>query len=142
MEEILPKSLHQVVAFFAELPDTRTRLSTLIEWGKNLSGLSKNEKHKGHQVIGCQSKVYLCCDVFEDKLYFRGDADALLIKGLVSLLIEGINGLTAHEILELSPDFILKTGIKQSLIPSRVNGFRNIFLRIQEEAQKHIEKTS
>lgn len=141
-EESLPKSLESVIQFFGSLPDTRKRLSTLLEWGKNLSGLPAHEKHDGHQIVGCQAKVYLCCDVFENKLYFRGDADAVLVKGLLALLIEGINGLTPKELLALSPEILQKTGIKQSLIPSRANGFQNIFLRMQEEAKKYVDSST
>jgi cysteine desulfuration protein SufE len=65
---------------------------------------------------------------------YRADSDAQITKGLVALLVQGMNGLTPEQILDLSPDFIKDTGLDVSLTPSRANGFYNIFKKMQQIA--------
>jgi cysteine desulfuration protein SufE len=65
---------------------------------------------------------------------YRADSDAQITKGLVALLVQGMNGLTPEQILNLSPDFIKDTGLDVSLTPSRANGFYNIFKKMQQIA--------
>ena len=68
------------------------------------------------------------------KVSFQGDSDAQITKGLVGLLVEGLNGLTPTEIMQLTPHFIQQTGLDVSLTPSRANGFYNIFQMMQKRA--------
>lgn len=135
----IPDSLQEVVSVFAELTDTRSRLAKLIEWGNALPGLSGDEKVEEHKVPGCLSVVHIRVDCVDGLLQYQGDSDTILVKGLVALLVKGLSGLSPEEVLNLSPDFIRATGIKQSLVPSRANGFRNIFLRMQELAKEALE---
>ncbi len=67
-------------------------------------------------------------------MIYRADSDAQITKGLVALLVQGMNGLTPEQILNLSPDFIKDTGLDVSLTPSRANGFYNIFKKMQQIA--------
>jgi cysteine desulfuration protein SufE len=76
----------------------------------------------------------------EGQVWYRGDADAQLVKGLVALLIQGLNGLTPEAIAELTPDFIEATGLQVSLTPSRANGFYNIFRLMQQKAIAELAK--
>ena len=86
---------------------------------------SKTEENK---VKGCVSQVYITAEMQDDKVWYQGDSDAQLVKGLVAFLIEGLNGLTPEEILKVTPDFIEETGLKVSLTPSRAKRFLQYFL--------------
>jgi cysteine desulfuration protein SufE len=70
----------------------------------------------------------------DGKVWFQGDSDSQIAKGLVGVLVEGLSGLTPEEVLQLTPDFIQDTGLHVSLTPSRSNGFYNIFKTIQNQA--------
>jgi cysteine desulfuration protein SufE len=87
-----------------------------------------------NKVHGCVSQVYITAAIKEGKVWYQGDSDAQLVKGLVALLIEGLNGLPPQEILQVTPNFIEETGLKMSLTPSRANGFYNIFQMMQKKA--------
>ncbi len=132
---LLVESLEEVVSAFAELPDTRSRLAKLIAWGKELPAMPEADKQDEFRVPGCLSTVYIQVELHDGLLLFRGDSDTLLVKGLVALLVKGLSYLTPKQVVELSPEFIFDTGIKQSLVPGRANGFRNIFLKMQELAK-------
>lgn len=135
----LPASLQDVVQAYAELPDTRSRLAQLIAWGKALPAMPDESKTDERKVPGCLASVYLSATLEDDCVVYQGDSDTLMVKGLVALLIRGLNGLTPEQILAISPDFIVETGLKQSLIPSRANGFFNIFVMMQTLARQWAE---
>ncbi len=84
--------------------------------------------------MGCVSQVYITARLEDGKVAFQGDSDAQITKGLVALLIEGLNGSAPLEIQQLTPDFIKITGFDISLTPSRSNGFYNIFQFMQRKA--------
>ena len=92
------------------------------------------DKVPENKVPGCVSQVYITATVNDGKVVFQGDSDSQLTKGIVGLLIEGLNGLTPTEIVQLTPDFIQETGLNVSLTPSRANGFYNIFKTMQKKA--------
>ena len=67
-------------------------------------------------------------------MHWQGDSDALITKGLLAFLIEGLNGLTPRQVREIDPGFIEATGLQASLTPSRANGFLNILRMMQTQA--------
>ncbi|MGL5836255.1 MAG: SufE family protein, partial [Waterburya sp.] len=83
---------------------------------------------------GCVSQVYITANLENGKVYYQGDSDAQLVKGLVAFLIEGLSELPPEEIIKVEPDFIEDTGLKVSLTPSRANGFFNIFQMMKQKA--------
>jgi cysteine desulfuration protein SufE len=96
--------------------------------------MSEEAKTPENKVNGCVSQVYITANLENGKVWYQGDSDAQLVKGLVALLIEGLNGLTPQEIIEVTPNFIEDTGLKVSLTPSRANGFYNIFQTMKKKA--------
>ena len=85
-------------------------------------------------VQGCVSQVWVVPDVRDGKIYWRADSDAQLTKGLAALLVKGLSGCAPEEIVNVEADFIEMLGLKQSLTPSRNNGFLNMFRLMQARA--------
>ena len=130
----LPPNLNRIVERFKRHSDPKLRYQQLLVYAKKLKPLPENSKIPENKVKGCVSQVYITANLEEGKVCYHGDSDAQLVKGLVALLIEGLNGLTPEEILQVSPDFIEQTGLNVSLTPSRANGFYNIFQMMKQKA--------
>ncbi|MDY6937109.1 MAG: SufE family protein [Cyanobacteriota bacterium] len=130
----LPPTLDKMVQRFKRASEPKRRYEQLLHLAKRLTDFPEEEKIPENKVPGCVSQVYIIAKLDDEKVEFQGDSDAQLTKGLVAFLIEGLNGLTAAEILELAPDFIQETGLSQSLTPSRANGFYNIFNTMKKKA--------
>jgi cysteine desulfuration protein SufE len=130
----LPDSLAQIVERFKRHTNPKKRYEQLLWYAKRLKEMPDADKTPENKVPGCVSQVFLTANLEDGKVWYQGDSDAQLVKGLVELLIEGLNGLTPDEILEISPDFIQETGLNVSLTPSRANGFYNIFQTMKKKA--------
>jgi cysteine desulfuration protein SufE len=130
----LPDSLAQIVERFKRHTNPKKRYEQLLWYAKRLKEMPDVDKTPENKVSGCVSQVFLTANLEDGKVWYQGDSDAQLVKGLVELLIEGLNGLTPDEILEISPDFIQETGLNVSLTPSRANGFYNIFQTMKKKA--------
>lgn len=138
----LPDSLAKIVQRFARQTDAKLRYEQLLWYAKKLPEFPATAKLPENKVPGCVSQVFITSEMQGGKVYFQGDSDSQLVKGLVGLLVTGLNGLTPTEILELSPDFIKDTGLNVSLTPSRANGFYNIFQTMQKQAFSYQSLTS
>jgi cysteine desulfuration protein SufE len=129
-----PPALDKIVSRFARIQDPKRRYEQLLWYAKNLEGLPEDDKVPDNKVQGCVSQVYITAKLDDGQVYYQGDSDAQITKGLVALLIEGLNGVSPQAILDLSPDFIKETQLDVSLTPSRANGFYNIFKLMQKKA--------
>lgn len=134
MSSILPPNLEKIVQRFQRHTDPKKRYEQLLWYAKKLEPMPETGKVADNKVHGCVSQVYITADLKDGKVWYQGDSDAQLVKGLVALLIEGLNGLTPQEILQVTPNFIEDTGLQVSLTPSRANGFYNIFKMMQKKA--------
>lgn len=130
----LPANLAKIVERFQRHTDPKKRYEQLLWYAKKLDAMPEEGKIPENKVHGCTSQVYITADLREGKIWYQGDSDAQLVKGLVALLIQGLNGLSPAEILGLTPDFIEATGLQVSLTPSRANGFYNIFNLMKKKA--------
>lgn len=130
----LPPALEQIVQRFQRVSDPKQRYEQLLSLAKRLESLPESDKIPENKVSGCTSQVYITADLVDGKVQFHGDSDSQLVKGLVALLIRGLNDLTPAQILQVTPDFIQATGLNVSLTPSRANGFYNIFRMMQQKA--------
>lgn len=133
----LPISLARIVQRFQRQSQPKHRYEQLLWFAKRLEEFSESDKAPENKVPGCVSQVYITAQLDDGKVWFQGDSDSQLVKGLVALLVEGLNGLTPAEILQVSPDFIQDTGLSVSLTPSRTNGFYNIFKTMQQKALEY-----
>ena len=112
----------EVIEEFSELDDWMDRYQLLIDLGEEQEPLSDNEKTEQNLIDGCQSRVWLVCDENNGILTFRAESDALIVKGIVSLLIRVVSGHTPQEILDADPYFIREIGLTEHLSPTRSNG--------------------
>ncbi len=130
----LPDSLARIVERFKRRSNPKQRYEQLLWYAKKLEAMPEADKIPENKVPGCASQVYLTANLEDGKVWYKGDSDAQLVKGLVALLIEGLNGLTPEEIVQISPEFIQETGLSVSLTPSRANGFYNILQTMKKKA--------
>lgn len=130
----LPPNLERIVERFKRRSNPKQRYEQLLWYAKKLPAMPEEDKTPDNKVNGCVSQVYITANLEDGKVRYQGDSDAQLVKGLVALLIEGLDGLTPEEIIQVTPDFIEETGLKVSLTPSRANGFYNIFQMMKKKA--------
>lgn len=112
----------EVIEEFSELDDWMDRYQLLIDLGEEQEPLPDNKKTEQNLIDGCQSRVWLVCDENNGILTFRAESDALIVKGIVSLLIRVVSGHTPQEILDADLYFIREIGLTEHLSPTRSNG--------------------
>ncbi len=112
----------EIIAEFSEFTDWMDRYSLLIELGNSLEPFPEEDRTEQNLIDGCQSKVWFTAKMQDGKIIYKGDSDALLVKGIVALLIRVLSGHTPDEILESDLYFIEKINLKEHLSPTRSNG--------------------
>src|SRR6185312_8956960 len=113
----------ELIQYFAKSESWEDRYQKIIAMGRALEPLPEEFKIDDLKVKGCQSQVWLKADMGADeRVHFRADSDALIVKGLIAILLKIYSGKTPGEILETSPDFIAELGFATNLSPSRANG--------------------
>lgn len=112
----------QIIEEFLVYEDWMDKYSYLIELGSGLGELDPKDKNDQNLIKGCQSRVWLVVEKKDGKLYFRGESDAVIVKGLVALLLRVVSGRTPKEIIDNDLHFIDDLGLKQHLSPTRSNG--------------------
>jgi len=112
----------EIIEEFSQFDDWMDKYSLLIDLGNSLEPLE--EKHKTSQNIieGCQSRVWLNAEINNGVISYRGESDAVLVKGIVSLLIHVLTNHTPDEIINTDLYFIEKIGLREHLSPTRSNG--------------------
>ncbi len=129
-----PPALEKLVKKLQRQSDPKRRYELLIWLAQKLEPMPEASKVPDNKVQGCVSQVFVSAKLEDGKVYYTGDSDSQLVKGLVALLVQGLNGLPSDEILNVTPDFIQDTGLNVSLTPSRANGFYNIFQMMKQKA--------
>ena len=112
----------EIIEEFAEFDDWMDKYQLLITMGEEQEPLPAELKTEQNLIDGCQSRVWLVCDEQDGKLLFRAESDALIVKGIVSLLIRVVTGHTPQEILDADLYFIPRIGLTEHLSPTRSNG--------------------
>ena len=112
----------EIIEEFAEFDDWMDKYQLLITMGEEQEPLPVELKTEQNLIDGCQSRVWLVGDEREGKLQFRAESDALIVKGIVSLLIRVVTDHTPQEILDADLYFIPQIGLTEHLSPTRSNG--------------------
>ena len=116
-----------VIDEFALFDDWMDKYEHLIELGKDVPAIDPTRKTDDHLIKGCQSKVWLAADPQDDgTVQFTGDSDAIITKGLVSLMVRVLSGADAKAIAEADLHFLNAIGLHQHLSPTRSNGLASM----------------
>lgn len=125
----------EVIEEFSAFDDWMDKYQMLIDLGNEQEPLADEYKTEQNLIDGCQSRVWLQCDKEADgTLTFTAESDALIVKGIISLLIRVLTGHTAQEILDADLYFIEQIGLKEHLSPTRSNGLLAMVKRIKAYA--------
>ncbi|MCC8133617.1 MAG: SufE family protein [Tannerellaceae bacterium] len=111
-----------IIEEFSVFDDWMDKYALLIDLGNSLEPLDEKYKTESNLIEGCQSRVWLHADYKDGKITFQGESDAVIVKGIVSLLIQVLSGHTPQEILDADLYFIDRIGLKEHLSPTRSNG--------------------
>ena len=129
------EKLDQIVERLKGTTDPKRRYEYVLWLAKKLQPLPEEFRNDAFKVKGCVSQVYVVGQLVEGKLHWQGDSDAAITKGLLALLIEGMEGLEPAAAAAIDPAFLSETGLQASLTPSRANGFLNILRLMQAQAK-------
>lgn len=124
----------EIIDEFALFTDWMEKYEYIIDLGKNLPVADEKEKVDDNLIEGCQSRVWLSCRVEDGVLFFRADSDAIITKGIISLLIRVYDGCTPEQILASDFSFIEKIGLKENLSPTRAGGLVSMIDKIRKYA--------
>ncbi len=132
----------QIIDDFSLFDEWEEKYGYIIELGKKLPPLPEAYKTEENIIKGCQSKVWFHSKLEGDKIIYEGDSDAMIVKGLVSLLIKTYSGHTPDEIINTEPYFIDKIGMQQHLSMTRSNGLASMVKQMKLHALAYKAKLS
>ena len=112
----------EIIEEFLELDDWMDRYQLLIDMRSEQEPLEEKYKTEQNLIDGCQSRVWLQADFDGTRIHFQAESDALIVKGIVTLLLRVLNDQTPHDILNADLYFIEKIGLREHLSPTRSNG--------------------
>lgn len=112
----------EIIDEFSVLDDWMDRYNLLIDYGNSLEAFASSDRTDENLIDGCQSKVWFTAEMRDGLVYYHGDSDAILVKGIVALLIRVMSGHTAKEIVDADLYFIDDIGLREHLSPTRSNG--------------------
>ncbi len=123
----------QIVDDFSAFDDWMDKYQMLIDLGNSLEPLAEQYKTSQNLIEGCQSRVWIQADYDETTrlIHFTGDSDAVIVKGLVSLIIQVLSDHTPEEILDADLYFIERIGLREHLSPTRSNGLLSMIKQMR-----------
>ena len=130
MESIQQKQ-DQIIEEFNFFQDWSEKYQYLIDLGKTLPEFNENNKIDSNLIKGCQSKVWLNSSFNDNMVIFEADSDAIISKGIISLLVKVFSGHKPDEIIEANIDFIQKIGLDSHLSQTRANGLLSMIKQIK-----------
>ena len=134
----LEESKQSIIDDFSMFDEWLDKYEYIIELGKKLDSFPENKKTDDRLIKGCQSRIWLDWEVKDGKLYFTADSDAIITKGIISLLISVYSGRSAEEIAGDDFSFLEKLGLKENLSPTRANGLESMVETIKRAAKENV----
>ena len=120
-----------IIDNFLFFDDWTQKYEYIIELSKDLEFMSENLKSEDNLIKGCQSKVWLHAEMVNGKINFLADSEAIITKGIISILLNVFNNRKPQEILDSDIGFIEKIGLKEHLSPNRANGLSSMYKQIK-----------
>ena len=136
----LEEAKQSVIEDFSMYDEWLDKYEYLIDLGKNLEAYPESEKTEDKLIKGCQSRVWLDWRLEDGKLWFKADSDAIITKGIISLLINVYAGRAPKEIAADDFGFINQIGLKENLSPTRANGLVSMIDTIKAVALENSDK--
>ena len=136
MTDTLEDAKRKVVEDFSLYDEWLDKYEYLISLGKSLQPFPEELKTDDRLIKGCQSRVWLDCSRKDGNLFFRADSDAIITKGIISLLVGVYSGRKAEEIAADDFSFINGIGLKENLSPTRANGLASMIETIRRYAEQ------
>ena len=137
VEMTLKEAENAIVEEFSMYDEWLDKYEYLIELGKSLKDYPESSKTDDKLIKGCQSRVWLDYRFEDGKIFFNADSDAIITKGIISLLIGLYSGRTPQEIASSDFSVVEKIGLKENLSPTRANGLVSMIAKIREIANMH-----
>jgi cysteine desulfuration protein SufE len=134
MSNTIQETEKEIVEEFELFDSWDDKYEYIIDLGKKLAPLEEEHKIDSNRVRGCQSTVWLHATFNDGKIYFTADSDAIIVKGLISMLIRVLSGHTPDEILEAKLDFIQQIGMTTHLAQTRSNGLLSMVKQMKNFA--------
>ena len=130
----ISEKLQSINEEFSIFSDPKDKYIYLVDLAKSSDGLSQEEQTEENRIHGCASQAWVISQTKKDNFYFKTDSDAMIVKGLLSLIERSFNGHTAEEILSIDgKDFLGSVGLDRAISSQRTNGFSNAINKIQKE---------
>lgn len=133
---------NEIIEEFSLLESWEDKYEYIIDLGKRLQILEDEYKTDENKVRGCQSSVWLVADEMLGRVFFKADSDAVIVKGLISMLIRVLSGHTPEEIIEAKLDFIKRIGMDTHLAQTRSNGLLAMIRQMKNFALAYKVKNS
>ena len=137
MNKSLKEVEEDIIEEFAEFDEWLDKYEYIIDLGKSLDSYPEDKKTDEHLIKGCQSRVWLDAKMEKGVLVFNADSDAIITKGIISLLIRIYSGRTPEEILSSDFSVVEKIGLKENLSPTRANGLVSMIQTMKKLASEN-----
>ena len=138
MEKSLQEIENEVIDEFSMFDEWLDKYEYLIELGKNLGDYPEDRKTEDRLIKGCQSRVWLDYRMEDGKIVFSADSDAIITKGIISLLIKIYSRRRPDEIVSSDFSVVDRIGLKENLSPTRANGLVSMIAKIKEVAAENL----
>lgn len=132
----------EIIAEFSDIDDWMDRYAYIIDLGNALPPIDPAFKTPQYLIEGCQSRVWLNAELHDGVIEYTADSDAIIVKGIISLLIEVLNNHTPQEILDADLYFIDRIGLAEHLSPTRSNGLAAMVKQMKIYALAYAQKQS
>ncbi|PLX13147.1 MAG: Fe-S metabolism protein SufE [Marinilabiliales bacterium] len=127
----IEEKANSLVDEFQMFDEWMDKYSYIIELGKEMPLIDEKYKDPQHLISGCQSRVWLYAEISDGKVKFTADSDAVITKGIISLLLRVVSGETPNDIANADFSFIEEIGLKEHLSPTRANGLVSMMKQIK-----------